>query len=134
MHPNFREATFGRPPPQQNNHHATPRNLQPSFLKHSHNGAQDSFRDGQIIQTRNPATDLPRGFFLRSSMAAAGDYEFYKEVQAEEGKEYQYKFRVGEQGDWWMLNEESPTGMCCVGLPLGGNWAARQHETRRGCE
>jgi len=66
-----------------------------------------------------------------------GDYEFHKEVQVEEGKEYQYKFRVGEQGDWWMLNEESPTGMCvgcCVGLPLGGNWAARQHETRRGCE
>jgi hypothetical protein len=63
-----------------------------------------------------------------------GDYEFYKEVQVEEGTEYQYKFRVGEQGDWWMLNEKSPTGMCCVGLPLGGNWAARQHETRRGCE
>lgn len=38
-----------------------------------------------------------------------GDYEFHKEVQVEEGKEYQYKFRVGEQGDWWMLNEESPT-------------------------
>lgn len=40
----------------------------------------------------------------------AGEHEFYKEVQVEEGTAYQYKFRVGE-GDWWMLNEDSPTGM-----------------------
>jgi hypothetical protein len=39
----------------------------------------------------------------------AGEYEFYKEIQVEEGSVYQYKFRVGE-GDWWMLNEDSPTG------------------------
>jgi hypothetical protein len=38
------------------------------------------------------------------------EYEFYKEVRVEEGHEYQYKFRVGE-GDWWLLNEDSPTGM-----------------------
>jgi hypothetical protein len=39
----------------------------------------------------------------------ADEHEFYKEVQVEEGNVYQYKFRVGE-GDWWMLNEDSPTG------------------------
>jgi hypothetical protein len=43
----------------------------------------------------------------------AGEHEFYKEVQAEEGNVYQYKFRVGE-GDWWMLNEDSPTGMAPI--------------------
>ena len=37
------------------------------------------------------------------------EYEYHKDVQVEEGKEYQYKFRVGE-GDWWILNEEAPTG------------------------
>jgi hypothetical protein len=40
----------------------------------------------------------------------AGEHEFYKEVQVEEGSAYQYKFRIGE-GDWWLLNEDSPTGM-----------------------
>jgi hypothetical protein len=43
----------------------------------------------------------------------AGEHDFYKEVQAEEGNVYQYKFRVGE-GDWWMLNEDSPTGMAPI--------------------
>lgn len=37
------------------------------------------------------------------------EYEFHKEVQVAEGDEYQYKFRIGE-GDWWILNEDSPTG------------------------
>ena len=37
------------------------------------------------------------------------EHEFYREIEAEEGKEYQYKFRIG-LGDWWMLNEGSPTG------------------------
>lgn len=39
------------------------------------------------------------------------EHEFHTEVNVEEGKEYQYKFRVGE-GDWWILNEDSPTGTC----------------------
>lgn len=38
-----------------------------------------------------------------------GEHKFTKEVEVEEGQEYQYKFRVGE-GDWWLLNEEEPTG------------------------
>ncbi|KAE9367435.1 hypothetical protein N431DRAFT_470868 [Stipitochalara longipes BDJ] len=37
----------------------------------------------------------------------AGEHDFYKEVQVEEGGAYQYKFRIGE-GDW-ELNEDSPT-------------------------
>jgi hypothetical protein len=37
------------------------------------------------------------------------EYEFTKEVEVEEGKEYQYKFRIGS-GEWWVLNEDSPTG------------------------
>jgi hypothetical protein len=56
-----------------------------------------------------------------------GDYGFHKEVQVEEGKEYQYKFRVGEQGDWWILNEESPTGMCWVLCRAAVRW-------KLGCE
>lgn len=42
-----------------------------------------------------------------------GEYEFVKEVQVEEGKHYQYKFRVGD-GDTWVVDENAPTGM----LPL----------------
>ena len=38
-----------------------------------------------------------------------GTTEYHKEVEVEEGKEYQYKFRIGD-GDWWLLNEDSPTG------------------------
>ncbi|RDW59531.1 hypothetical protein BP6252_12618 [Coleophoma cylindrospora] len=36
------------------------------------------------------------------------EHEFYKEVKAEPGKEYQYKFRLGP-GDWWVLDETAPT-------------------------
>lgn len=40
---------------------------------------------------------------------AKGDneYEFRKDVRVEEGKEYQYKFRIGE-GHWWTLDEDAP--------------------------
>jgi hypothetical protein len=38
-----------------------------------------------------------------------GTTEYHKEVEVIEGKEYQYKFRIGD-GDWWLLNEDSPTG------------------------
>lgn len=37
------------------------------------------------------------------------EYRFYKRIEAEEGKECQYKFRIGE-GDWWVLDETSPIG------------------------
>ncbi|KAH9210779.1 hypothetical protein DL95DRAFT_196144 [Leptodontidium sp. 2 PMI_412] len=40
---------------------------------------------------------------------ASNEHEFFKEVYVEQGKEYQYKFRIGP-GDWWILNEDSPTG------------------------
>lgn len=40
---------------------------------------------------------------------ANNEHEFYKEVEVEPGKEYQYKFRLGHVGDWWILNEDSPT-------------------------
>ncbi|CAG8954134.1 hypothetical protein HYFRA_00009238 [Hymenoscyphus fraxineus] len=35
-----------------------------------------------------------------------GESEFVKEVLVEEGKEYQYKFRMGT-GDWWVLCEDA---------------------------
>jgi hypothetical protein len=44
---------------------------------------------------------------------ADGELEFTKEVEVQEGKQYQYKFRVGE-GEWWVLNEEAPTGRLCL--------------------
>lgn len=37
------------------------------------------------------------------------EHEFHKKVEVEPGKGYQYKFRLGA-GDWWTLNEDSPTG------------------------
>lgn len=36
------------------------------------------------------------------------EFEFYTEVHVQVGKEYQFKFRIGE-GDWWVLDEEHPT-------------------------
>jgi len=38
------------------------------------------------------------------------EHEFFKEVLVDQNEEYQYKFRIG-LGDWWVLNEEAPTGM-----------------------
>jgi hypothetical protein len=38
-----------------------------------------------------------------------GELHFHKEVEVDEGGEYQYKFRIGH-GDWWELNEQAPTG------------------------
>ncbi|PBP17518.1 PT repeat family protein [Diplocarpon rosae] len=37
------------------------------------------------------------------------EHHFYTEVHVEEGREYQYKFRLGP-GNWWVLNEDAPTG------------------------
>ncbi len=37
-----------------------------------------------------------------------GEHIFQKEVHAEPGSKIQYKFRVGS-GDWWVLNEGTPT-------------------------
>jgi len=45
---------------------------------------------------------------MQRTVDKQGEYTFTKEVEVEEGQEYQYKFRVGE-GDWWLLNEDQPT-------------------------
>lgn len=39
-------------------------------------------------------------------------HKFHSDIEVEEGKEYQYKFRVGEGGSW-ALDEDSPTGRLC---------------------
>lgn len=39
-----------------------------------------------------------------------GEHNFHKEVEVDEGGQFQYKFRIG-LGDWWTLNEQAPTGM-----------------------
>lgn len=44
---------------------------------------------------------------------AGGEHSFRKTVLVEEGKEYQYKFRIGT-GDWWALNEDVPVGTFCL--------------------
>lgn len=46
---------------------------------------------------------------MEHSPTGEHDYVYHKEVYVEEGKEYQYKFRIGD-GDWWVLNEDSPSG------------------------
>jgi hypothetical protein len=45
-----------------------------------------------------------------------GEFEYYKEVHIEAGKKYQFKFRIGN-GDWWVLDDEFPTGMQDLKLP-----------------
>lgn len=42
-----------------------------------------------------------------------GEHEYRREVEVQEGADYQYKFRIGE-GDWWILNEDSPTGKAAI--------------------
>jgi hypothetical protein len=46
---------------------------------------------------------------MQHTIDESNEYEYHKDVQVEDGKDYQYKFRIGE-GDWWILNENSPTG------------------------
>lgn len=42
------------------------------------------------------------------------EHQYHKDIEVEEGAEYQYKFRLGE-GDWWVLNEESPIATDDIG-------------------
>ncbi|KAK3944672.1 hypothetical protein QBC46DRAFT_337359 [Diplogelasinospora grovesii] len=46
---------------------------------------------------------------------AQGEHVFKKEVLAEPGSKIQYKFRVGT-GDWWVLNENTPSVMDSSGF------------------
>jgi hypothetical protein len=48
---------------------------------------------------------------MKHEAKADGELEFTKEVSVQEGKQYQYKFRVGD-GEWWVLNEQAPIGRC----------------------
>ena len=45
---------------------------------------------------------------MQSTVGQDTEHHFRAEVNVEEGRAYQYKFRVGE-GDW-ILNEDSPAG------------------------
>jgi hypothetical protein len=46
---------------------------------------------------------------------AQGEHVFKKDVLAEPGSKIQYKFRVGT-GDWWVLNEDTPSVMDSAGF------------------
>ncbi len=74
------------------------------------------------------------------TLATNGQYHFEKEVQLEADGSYQYKFRLGP-GDWWVLDETAPVGMCFpslhkytsairsqVGLPLHLGEGVQYHE------
>lgn len=52
----------------------------------------------------------------------SAEYMYKKEVEVEEGKEYQYKFRIGE-GDWWVVDDNSQIGMYIMS-------SCRIHQTR----
>lgn len=38
-------------------------------------------------------------------------HRFTKEVELEPEVSYQYKFRLGHEGNWWVLDEAAPKGM-----------------------
>lgn len=40
-----------------------------------------------------------------------GQRRFTKEVELEPEVSYQYKFRLGHEGNWWVLDEAAPKGM-----------------------
>lgn len=40
-----------------------------------------------------------------------GQHRFAKEVELEPEVSYQYKFRLGHEGDWWVLDEVTQKGM-----------------------
>jgi hypothetical protein len=54
---------------------------------------------------------------MQHTLNENNEHQYYKEVEVESGKEYQYKFRIG-QGDWWVLDEDSKIGkfVCSVWL------------------
>lgn len=47
---------------------------------------------------------------MQHTVVGENEYQYHKDLELEEGREYQYKFRVGE-GDWWTLDEGSRIGM-----------------------
>ena len=47
---------------------------------------------------------------MQYTLGQDNEHEFRAEIAVESGREYQYKFRAGE-GDSWLLDENSPTGM-----------------------
>ena len=48
-----------------------------------------------------------------------GQHRFTKEVEVEPEASYQYKFRLGHEGSWWVLDEASPKGTLSYTLSLG---------------
>jgi hypothetical protein len=47
---------------------------------------------------------------MQHTVVGENEYHYHKDLELEEGSEYQYKFRIGE-GDWWTLDEGSQIGM-----------------------
>jgi hypothetical protein len=45
---------------------------------------------------------------MEFTLGEHNEHKFHAEIEVEEGKEYQYKFRLGD-GDW-MLDQDAPTG------------------------
>ena len=77
----------------------------PVTIKYTSSGAQPPiFLAGSFSE---PAWD-PRE--MNYTTAEDGEHQFAQEVMAEQGGQFQYKFRIGT-GDWWALNEEAPTSM-----------------------
>lgn len=50
-----------------------------------------------------------------------GELTFSKTCVLSPGEDVQYKFRVGT-GDWWVLDESSPTGWCFSSLVVVSGW------------
>lgn len=47
---------------------------------------------------------------MECAAGSDGENIFTQKLEVEPESKLQYKFRVGH-GDWWLLNEDSPTGM-----------------------
>ena len=83
----------------------------PVTLRYTNPGAQPPiFLAGSFSE---PAWDPIE---MEYTTAEDGEYQFTKEVMVKEGGQFQYKFRIGS-GDWWVLNEDAPTGTQFISSP-----------------
>lgn len=79
----------------------------------------ESNQTSVVIEYSKPGAEPPiyvAGSFsswqpLQMDVTDDGEHgrKFTKQLEVEEGKEYQYKFRLGD-GNWWELDESGPTG------------------------
>lgn len=56
---------------------------------------------------------------MQPELGEDGQSTFKAQIHVEPGKEYQFKFKIGD-GEWWVLDEDTPIGMSLSPHPWVG--------------